>query len=120
MAKNNESVAQAHRYLTDMVPHAPEPMNHHKMFELGLNMMIGVGASEGCDSYAALPVEQRVAAVMSGLHHGFDNAELRCLLACAVDRLTELALNGASAYRFDGEPMPDPIKPDPIKPEPMP
>lgn len=96
-------------FLSYSVPDAPQPMNRLEMYERALNMMIGVGTGLGCAGFAATPPIDRVAAhagsLMSNL---FDEEEKACILACAIDRLSELALNGAAAYRYNGDELPEP------------
>lgn len=101
-------IEQARAHLTSAPEGAPEGIDHLKMYELGLNNMIGINATVGCAAWDLAPVDKRVAIGVTAAAQIFDHQEMAYLLSVAIDRLTTLALSGHPAYRHDGETIPEP------------
>lgn len=70
------------------------------MYDGGLDSMIEAPTALGCKTFAETPRAQRVAANLDALYSvPWSEQELKCMLASAIDRLSELALDGQSVYR---------------------
>jgi hypothetical protein len=84
-----------------------EPKSYAEMWSRGLDAMVMAGTMLGCKAHKKTPLENRVAANLSGLTDaGFDIDDLRGLLAVACDRLSGLALEGAIVYgSYENEPL---------------
>jgi hypothetical protein len=93
----------AYLHLAEHPRGAPSPeLTHLDMYERGLNEMIGVGTTLGCKAFTEAEPMARVAVNAEALGM-FSVREVTYLLACAVDRLSELALDGQTVYRCEGQ-----------------
>jgi hypothetical protein len=90
-------------YLNDHPGGAPENVNFRLLYEQALDDMLSTTTSIGCTVFKEEPVVKRIALnAESAIYADFDQQELTFLLACAVDRLAELALDGYAVYRTNG------------------
>lgn len=76
-----------------------EPQTYLEMWSRGLDAMIMAATIMGCKAFKEQPIENRVAINLAGLKDaGFGIDDLSGVLAVAMDRLSGLALEGATVY----------------------
>src|SRR5947209_5031997 len=78
---------------------SPKGMTHFAMYEGGLDHCIAANAEEGCAVFNSMTPEYRQATSAAALFRSFSDQDRLYMLAAAVDRLSELALEGYPVYR---------------------
>lgn len=81
-----------------------EPQTFLEMWSRGLDAMIMAATIMGCKAFKDQPIANRVSINITGLREaGFGIDDLQGVLAVAMDRLSGLALEGATVYGTYGD-----------------